>query len=80
MDQPLINYVDYQSILVVNPTGQMRQLFTPFKVQVIEETSLLKRGTWVWVEEINPHPEFKLIYRIGYHWWPYYCFRLSVLF
>ncbi len=80
MNPAIVNYIDYNSILVINPTGQMRQLFTPFKVQVIHETSILICGTCVWVEEIKPHHELKLIYRIGNNWWPYNSFRLTVLF
>jgi len=80
MDPPHINYIDYKSLLVINPVGQMRQLFVPFKVQVLEPTEYLKVGTWVVVEEIMPHDQYKLQYRIGTNWWPYYIFRLTVLF
>lgn len=80
MDPPHINYIDHKSILVINPTGQMRQLFAPFKVQVLESTTQMAVETWVVVEEILPHEEYKLLYRIGENWWPYNIFRLSVLF
>jgi len=80
MDPPHINFIDHKSILVVNPVGRMRQLFAPFKVEVIQPTSMLIISTWVYVDEIKPHEQYKLLYRIGDHWWPYYIFRLSVLF
>lgn len=80
MDPPHINFIDYNSILVVNPSGQMKQLFTPFKVQVLNQTTLLTINTWVIVDEIRQHQQYRLLYRIGNTWWPYNAFRLSVLF
>jgi hypothetical protein len=80
MDPPHINFIDHKSILVINPVGRMRQLFAPFKVQVLQPTSILVPGTWVLVDEILPHDQYKIIYRIGDQWWPYNIFRLSVLF
>ena len=53
MDPPQISYVDYNSILIINPKGKMRQLFVPFRVQVIQDTTILKRNTWVFVEEVH---------------------------
>jgi len=80
MDPPYINFIDYKSILVINPSGKMRQVFAPFKVQVIQSTTLLVKNTWVVVEEIRPHDQYRLLYRIGNNWWSYNAFRLSVLF
>ena len=80
MDPPHINYVDHKSILVINPTGMMRQLFVPFRVQVLYKTSSLEQLTWVLVEEVQPHAQYKLIYRITTHWWPYHLFRIHINF
>lgn len=80
MDPPQINYISNNSLLVINPTGKMRQLFVPFRVQVLYSTSLLQKDSWVFVEEIQTHQEFKLIYRITNKWWPYDLFKLSVAF
>ena len=44
MDPPKINYVDPNRIMVINPTGKIRQLFVPFKVQVLEDTDILKKN------------------------------------
>ena len=80
MDPPHINYIDHSTILVINPIGKMRQLYVPFRVQVIQETTLLKLNSWVIVEEIQQHNEYKLLYRIGSDWWQYSLFRISVIF
>lgn len=80
MDPPQINYVEYNCILLINPTGIMRQIFVPFKVQVLYDTSTLKKNSWVIVEEIESHKEYKLLYRIMDHWWPYYLFKIGAVF
>jgi hypothetical protein len=43
--------------MVVNPQGKMRQLFTPFKVQVLYDTSHFKEKSWVVVEEVKSPPQ-----------------------
>ena len=80
MDPPQINYVDRNSILIINPNGKMRQLYVPFRVQVIQDTTVLKMNTWVIVEEIMPHDQNKLLYRVTAHWWPYSIFRIQIHF
>ena len=80
MDPPLINYVDHNSILIINPVGKMRQVFVPFRVQVLHDTTLFKKNTWVVVEEVKCHDQYKMIYRVTADWWPYNLFRLQVNF
>lgn len=80
MSPPHLNYIDPFSLLVVNPTGKIRQLFVPFKAQVILDTPNFPKNAWVFVEEVSPNNKHKLIYRVGENWWPYYVFRLSVVF
>ena len=78
--QQRINFVDYNSLLVINQSGKMRQLFVPFKVQTIQDISSFKRGSWVIVEEVQSHARHKLLYRIGSTWWSYHLFRISTVF
>jgi len=80
MDPPQINYVDPLSIMVINPVGKMRQLFVPFKAQVIEQTVNLSINTWVYVEEVKSDHKYKLLFRVGDSWWPYYAFRIVIHF
>ena len=80
MDPPKINYVDHYSILIINPTGKMRQLFVPFKVQLIQDTSIFKKNTWVMVEEVQSHEHYKILYRVTTHWWPYHLFKIAAVF
>lgn len=80
MDPPQINFVDNNSILIINPGGKIKQIFTPFRVQVLHDTNILKKNSWVVVEEIQSHKEYKMLYRITTNWWPYHLFRLQVNF
>ena len=78
--QSQLNFIDYNSILIINPTGIMRQVFVPFRVQLLQDTKTLKKDTWVIVEEIECHKDYKLLYRITNHWWPYYLFKIGAVF
>ena len=80
MDPPEITFIDHNSILIINAKGNMRQLYVPFRVQLIQETSILKINSWAYVEEVMAHDQAKLLYRITTHWWPYHIFRLQVNF
>lgn len=80
MDPPSVGFVDHHSILVINPDGRMRQLFVPFKAVVAREAAYLQIGNYVVVEEVRPHDQHRIIYRIGSTWWPYYVFWLQVKF
>jgi hypothetical protein len=80
MQQNLINYHDPNSILVINPIGKMRQVFTPFKVQVKEPTTILDENSWVLVDLVKASPSYKLMFRIGSKWYPYHLFRITIKF
>jgi len=80
MDKPQVNYVDNRSILIVNPSGKMRQLFCPFRVQVTTNTSILKQDSWVLVDEVKQHKNHLLLYKIGGNWWTYDLFRIAATF
>ena len=60
-----INYVDHRSILVINSKGKIRQLYVPFKVKVLLSTEYLKEGSNTYVEEVQTHVVYLLIYRVG---------------
>ena len=80
MQPNLINYHDPNSILVINPIGKMRQVFTPFKVQVKEPTLFLDVNSWVVVDLVKASPTYKLMFRIGSNWYPYHLFRITIKF
>ena len=80
MDPPKFTFVNNNTLFVINSKGKMRQLFTPFNVQVLQETEHFKENSWVVVEEIRQHQKHIIIYRVINHWWPYYLFKIDVKF
>ena len=80
MDPTKINYVNNNTLIVINQNGKIRQLFTPFKVQALQDTNHFKEKSWVIVEEIIQHPQHILLYRVINNWWSYYFFRPDVRF
>ena len=80
MHPNLINYHDPNSILVINPIGKMRQVYTPFKVQVKEPTLNLDVNSWLLVDLVKASPTNKLMFRIGSKWYPYHLFRITIKF
>jgi hypothetical protein len=80
MDPPKFTFVNNNTLMVINTKGKIRQLFTPFNVQVLQDTEHFKEKSWVVVEEIKQHSQHILLYRVINNWWPYYIFRLDVRF
>jgi len=39
-------------LLVVNPGGQLREIYCPFRVIVIQPVGVYRSGTTVWVERV----------------------------
>lgn len=80
MDPPQVKYMDKNSLMVINKNGKIRQLFVPFKVEVVQDTELLIKGSTVIVEEVQDHPDCKIVFRITSYWWPYYVFKINIEF
>ena len=80
MDPPKFTFVNNNTLIIINQKGKMRQLFTPFNVQVLQDTVNFKENSWVVVEEIIQHPQHLLLYRVINNWWPYYIFKIDVKF
>ena len=79
MDEYLyIGFLDEKSILVINSRGQMRKVYTPFRVQCIRQIQSIPSGTWVYVEEVFKSEKDRLIYRIRDQLLPYYFFAISI--
>ena len=80
MDPTQFTFVNKNTLFVINHKGKIRQLFTPFNVQALQNTEHFKENSWVVVEEIRQHPQHILLYRVINHWWPYFIFKLDVRF
>lgn len=56
-----ISYCSYNSVLVVNQSGLLRQVYTPFQVYVIKANT---KQVFI-VDEVNTTNEDKLLYLIN---------------
>lgn len=74
MDPPQIKQKSGNYILVINHTGKLCQLFIPFRAKCIMSVGYLKSLTFVSVEQVVPHSDYLIIYRVVDKWYPYYCF------
>lgn len=63
-----VKFCNNNSVLIINPNGKLKQLFTPFKVIVIDE-NMTKRQVYI-VDEVLSTKEDKLVYIINGK--PYY--------
>jgi hypothetical protein len=57
-----IGYGSKNSILLINALGRIRELYTPFRVKVNEDVESLRKGAYVYVEEVACNEDGKLIY------------------
>lgn len=57
-----VSYGGGDSILLVNALGRIRQLYTPFRVKVVQDVEGLKQGMFVYLEEVASDPQYKLIF------------------
>jgi hypothetical protein len=57
-----VSYGSSDSILLVNALGRIRQLYTPFRVKVVEDVESLQKDAFVYVEEVASDERDRLIF------------------
>ena len=66
MEQILhVQHCDPYSVLIINKSGKLRRLYTPFKVQCIRETGTIKANTGIYIDEVAEDKNGCLVYIIG---------------
>lgn len=73
-------YVDDRSILVVNGSGVMRQLFVPFRVVCLYDFGEIRKGTTVYVECVMQGTGHQLLFQVLQQWIPHSHFSLQLSF
>lgn len=73
-----LKYVTDGCLLLINPNGKLRILYTPFRVICIKESLGLPLNTWVYVEAIFYHSQFKIGYLIHGNIHPYNHFQITI--
>lgn len=80
MKNSRIVYYDSFSIAVINPSGKMRRLYTPFMVKCITTIDDIHENSSVYVDQVFKDPDNLLSYMIGGNLYPYSNFRISIKF
>jgi len=81
MDPPQnILYYDSYSLLVINPKGKIRRVYTPFKVHCIEPVDDLQFNSRLIVDEVFEDQEDKLLYKICGNLYAYQHFEITIQF
>ncbi|TXJ22832.1 MAG: hypothetical protein E6Q24_20105 [Chitinophagaceae bacterium] len=58
------HYLNSDSILLINQTGQIRKLYCPFRVKCITPIDGFSKGMQLWVESVVKEDETRLIYLV----------------
>ena len=72
----LLKYSSPREIYVITHYGVLIRLFCPFKVRVLQDIDILKRGQIVLVQEIKVTYELKTVYIINNDAYFYYYFDI----
>jgi hypothetical protein len=80
MKNSRIVYYDSFSIAVINQSGKMRRLYTPFMVKCITTIDDIHENSSVYVDQVFKDPDNLLSYMIGGNLYPYSNFRISIKF
>ncbi len=75
-----IYYCDSFSILVLNPKGEIRILYAPFRVTCIQSVNSIRKNSILFVDEVFEHRKDQLHYRINGNIYPYSLFRIDIKF
>lgn len=81
MEEDLVyQYYDPNTLLVINATGKIRTVHTPFRVVCIKPTEHIPLNAWVYVEEVHSGEQSELYFLIYGRQLPHSYFRLPLQF
>ena len=75
-----LQYCDPTCVLIINPTGRIRKLYTPFRVVCIKSSGSIRVKTSVYVDEVGATDKDELIYIISGSAHYHSCFRIEAKF
>lgn len=73
-------YYNSQTLLVINPAGVIRRLYTPFRVCCTDAAADIPLHAWVYVEEVWCNAKDELYFIIFGKIYPYRHFEITVCF
>jgi len=71
-------YCSPNSLLIIDRNGVLRRLVCPFRVIVIVETQVQRKGQEVYVQAVKISDDLILLYLIGKTLFPYYLFAIII--
>jgi len=80
MDKDLAEQLEHSSsewVYIVTWNNLLKQLFTPFEVEVIRSVGELEIGQIVWVSQVKVTPQLKTVYIIEGK--AYYFFHFDII-
>jgi hypothetical protein len=82
MDPPnqQLVYFDEHSVLVINPKGKIKRLYTPFRVRCIDPLDKIPLNTWVRVDRVTSTEQVPLLYQINGNWYGHDHFSILINF
>ena len=75
-----VKFINCNSVLLINPMGKIRRLYTPFKVVCIEAIHDIPINTSVFVDEVLNNDQDQLIYQINGVLYLYKYFQIGAKF
>ncbi len=74
----IVYYYDSFSIAVINPSGKLRRLYTPFIVKCVSSIDDIQENSLVYVDEVFKDPDDLLLYKIGGNIYGYTNFEIKI--
>ena len=75
-----LKYVTDGCLLLITSKGRLKIIYTPFRVLCIKETNGIPANSWVYVEAVFQHREYKIGYQIHGNLYPYNHFQINITF
>ena len=75
-----VKFINCNSVLLINPLGKIKRLFTPFKVECIDPVNGIPINTLVFVDEVLNNDQDQLIYYINGALYLYKYFQIAAKF
>jgi len=78
MNNRQIQYLDPGKLLVIESTGKIKQLYVPIRMCTSKALNTqIPQLTFVYIEEIQTHHQYRLVYKVFGRWYPYWAFNIK---
>ena len=74
----ILQYSSHKKLYVIKYYKVLKLLFCPFRVKVLSDVGLLRKGQLVWVSEVKVTTELKTIFIINGNAYHYHSFEILI--